>query len=337
VAKKRILHIAPNEKFIPAFMNILEDADISGEHRFYLFTSDKTVITARRDIHCVLVRKNDNRVYLPSLLYAMYRADKIILHGLFIARIIKLLSRLPWTLRKCYWFMWGGDFYFPDIHPLQKKNLIKKMGHLVTYLDGDYRMVQENYGAQGMHHECFMYPSNLYTPVVDVPPHKGVYIQVGNSAAATNNHLQIFESLLPYKDADIRIYCPLSYGGKQYAQQVMEQGRAMFGDKFMPMCDFMPIDAYHAYLSTIDIAIFNHDRQQAMGNIITLAGMGAKLYLNKTQTPWELFNSIGVKVYDCQSISLEMPDEQVRLENSRIISGHFSKERYIEQLQRLFA
>lgn len=37
-------------------------------------------------------------------------------------------------------------------------------------------------------------------------------ILVGNSASPSNDHASIFTFLLPYKDDDILIYCPLSYG-----------------------------------------------------------------------------------------------------------------------------
>lgn len=43
-----------------------------------------------------------------------------------------------------------------------------------------------------------------------------------------------------------------------------------------PIVDFMDFNEYINFLSTIDIAIFNHKRQQGMGNIITLLGMGKK-------------------------------------------------------------
>ena len=39
--------------------------------------------------------------YAPRL-WGMYRAEKIILHGLFDSRLIFLLMLHPWLLKKCY-------------------------------------------------------------------------------------------------------------------------------------------------------------------------------------------------------------------------------------------
>ncbi|WP_281950358.1 hypothetical protein [Nitrosophilus kaiyonis] len=97
----------------------------------------------------------------------------------------------PWLLRKCYWIMYGGDFYFPDKQSWVKKQVIKKIGHLVTYVKGDYDLVKKWYGANGKYHECFMYPNNLYThyEVKRKEKRNIINVQIGNSADPINNHL----------------------------------------------------------------------------------------------------------------------------------------------------
>src|SRR5690606_3405679 len=97
-----------------------------------------------------------------------------------------------------------------------------------------------------------------------------VNILVGNSADPSNNHLEILDKLLPYKDADIQIYTPLSYGDQDHAKLVSEYGKKLFSEKFSPVTDFMKEENYLNFLCSIDIAIFNHKRQQGMGNITTL-------------------------------------------------------------------
>jgi len=46
----------------------------------------------------------------------------------------------------------------------------------------------------------------------------------------------------------------------------------IFREKFKPLVDFIPFDEYLNLLAKVDIAIFNHKRQQTMGNITTLLG-----------------------------------------------------------------
>ena len=98
----------------------------------------------------------------------------------------------------------------------------------------------------------------------------------------------------------------------------------------------MPLDDYLNFLEKIDIAIFNHRYQQAMGNAITLLGLGKKLYIRTDITPWALFQSLGVEVYDVKKIDLMPMDQTIGLRNKSVIKKHFSEKNLIAQLSRIF-
>jgi hypothetical protein len=117
---------------------------------------------------------------------------------------------------------------------------------------------------------------------------------------------------------------------------VAAKGKNMFVEKFIPLTEFMDNEKYIQFLNNIDVAIFAHNRQQAMGNIISLLGMGKKVYMRKDITPWALFSEIGVKVFDFNSIDLAPIKSEVMNENIKIIKSYFSKETYISQLKLLF-
>ena len=273
--------------------------------------------------------------YLKLLGY-MSQAKKIIIHGLWSERLIQILFMQPWLLKKTYWVMWGGDFYFPEKQHWIKKQVIKNIGHFVTYLKGDYELVQKWYGARGKYHECLMYPSNLYKEYdVKSKQHSLVNIQVGNSADPTNNHLEILQKLEKFKDKNIKIFAPLSYGNSEYAEKVIKEGKRKFGDKFIPITEFVPFEKYLEFLGEVDIAIFAHNRQQGMGNIITLLGLGKKVYMRSDITPWRLFKDIGVKIYDVEDVTIDMIDEKTKLLNQQKIKNYFSKEKLIIQLKEL--
>ena len=233
--------------------------------------------------------------------------------------------------------MWGGDFYFPEKQSWFKKQVIKKIRHFITYLKGDFELAQKWYGTTGEYHECFMYPSNLYKDyVAPEVKHSSINILVGNSADPSNNHLEVFDKLEVFKDQDIKIYAPLSYGNQTYAKKVIEEGKKQFGDKFEPLTDMMPFDQYLEFLGLIDVAIFNHKRQQAMGNTITLLSLGKKVFMRSDITPWELFEDIDVKVFDVENIKLDLLDEKIKKDNQEKIKKHFSIDNYKKQLQELF-
>lgn len=333
--KGRILHIMNSEKFLPPFIDFVTANLDCEDHRFLFVGKNPCEYGIQKDSPAEFLSAKKHPLAISS---AMYKAEKIIIHGLWVTRFLRLIYFQPWLLKKCYWVMWGGDFYNLDDAKIMKKSIIKNVGHAITYLRGDYELAQKWFGMNAEYHECFMYPSNVYKPL-DIPENYGktVNILMGNSANKTNNHLEAFDMLLKYKEQDIKIYAPLSYGGeKDYALEIAALGKRLFGDKFVPLLDFMNYDKYLELLGSINIAVFNHDRQQAMGNTISLLGMGKKVYIKSSITPWELFSEIGVKVFDIAEFDLEPIGDDIRTRNKARIAEYFSQEKYILQLQGLF-
>ncbi|MBK2297215.1 TDP-N-acetylfucosamine:lipid II N-acetylfucosaminyltransferase family protein [Francisella philomiragia] len=329
-----ILHIGVNEgKFLPLFYSFLKEHFNIEDHEFYLFGNDKGFENKEK-----VVFLNSKRQVI-SLITVMNKADKIILHGLFSPRIDQLLFMQPWLYKKCYWAMWGGDFYFPEKQSFLRRRVIRKIGNLMTYIYGDYLLVKKWYGVKGKYNECLVYPSNLYKKY-DVEDRKDdlstVNIQLGNSATETNNHLDVLEKLYKYKNENIKIFCPLSYGDDQYAIRVISRGKELFGEKFEALTEFLPFDKYLSFLSKIDIGIFGNNRQQAMGNIITLLGLGKKVYITNNTTQWQLFNDLGIEIYNVDEINISLINNKIKKENQIRVKSYFSKKDYIKQLRNLF-
>lgn len=339
-----ILHLFGwDKKFFIPFRAFIQAHFADGSHQFIVYGAVKGLD----------FQDASDTVAYPSLLKnafalskAMYRADKIILHGLFSNHLLYLLTIQPWLLKKCHWCIWGGDLY---VHETPRKDwrwkknewfrrfVIKRIGHFVSQIKGDYELAQQWYGANGQWHECFMYPSNLYKDYA-VPPKQGdfVNILVGNSADPTNNHAEIFEKLMSYKDQNIQIVCPLSYGSAEYANQMTKLGKELFGDRFTPLLDFLSFDKYLELLGQIDIAVFAHKRQQGMGNTISLLGLGKKVFLRGDVTAWKFFQELGVKVFDSRYFNLLSLDVDERMHNQKIIAAHFSQAMLIQQWRDIF-
>jgi len=174
---------------------------------------------------------------------------------------------------------------------------------------------------------------------MQVPPKKSstINIQIGNSADPSNEHFEMLEILEKYRDEDIKIFAPLSYGPKDYAYKVKDEGEKIFGDKFVAMLDFMPFEEYLTFLGEIDIAIFNHKRQQAMGNTISLLGLGKKVYMRNGVSQWGFFDKINVKVYDISDIELVLIRSEVARSNYESVLKYFSQETLRKQLYDVFA
>jgi hypothetical protein len=104
---------------------------------------------------------------------------------------------------------------------------------------------------------------------------------VGNSATPEGNHLDVLELLARHRCFDrFEIVVPLSYGQGWYRDAVIERGRALLGDRFVPLVDFMPIDKYHQLLHSCTHAIMAHLRQQAAGNLQVLLMQGTRVALH---------------------------------------------------------
>ena len=157
----------------------------------------------------------------------------------------------------------------------------------MTYIKGDYDLAVKIYKSKAAFHHCIMYPSNVYYDIDfsrNFNETKYTRVLVGNSASLTNNHLEIFDKLK--KHDNIVVFTPLSYGDLDYREKVISEGRKIFKERFMPITDFMTSDKYNKFLFSMDIAIFNHKRQEAMGNTITLLGMGKKVFIRDDITTW---------------------------------------------------
>ena len=335
---------------MPSFIQLVSDNFISDEHEF-LLTDGMAVdhLKAQKNIYLAENTFAGKIKYYLSVMLKANQADKIILHGLFNMKIVSILFFMPWLLKKSYWIMWGGDLYLYKlglrnwkwrVEEFFRRPVIKNMGSLVTYIEGDVELARQWYGAKGQYHECIMYLSNVYKEL-DIPANTSqvTNIQIGNSADPSNNHIEGLEKLLPYKDDDICIYVPLSYGDQKHAKKVIAQGKKWFGDKFIPLTDFMPFEEYLKFLGSIDIAIFNHKRQQAMGNTITLLGLGKKVYMRSDVAQWEFFQNLGIKVRDIAKLQMTLFEstDKTDLKNKVKIKNYFSEINLIRQLKCLFS
>jgi hypothetical protein len=88
---------------------------------------------------------------------------------------------------------------------------------------------------------------------------------------------------------------PLSYGDGQYRTVVLQKGRQILGDRFMPVVQFMPLGDYNALMNRCGVAIMNHMRQQGVGNIMADLWRGGRVFMNST-TGFRALRRMGLSV-----------------------------------------
>ncbi|MBC2726061.1 TDP-N-acetylfucosamine:lipid II N-acetylfucosaminyltransferase [Desulfosporosinus sp.] len=342
------VHIFPSTTFLEPYIEFISKNFDSKEHLFLIPGKGIEVKITPRD-NVVQLTRNTKSFW--RLIYEMNKSEKVFLHNLFNVKIVFLLFFQPWLLRKCNWVVWGGDLYY---YKSRKKTLksafyekfrgyvIKNIGGLITHIKGDYELAKFWYGAKGKYYYCFMYPSNLYKEYnLDCIKNesKKIIILIGNSANPSNNHLEIFEKIKKYKEYNLEIICPLSYDNTQYRDQVISRGKEIFGEKFRPLIVFIPFNEYLDLLAQVDVAIFNHKRQQAMGNITTLLGLGKKVYVRDDITTWEFFIEHGLKVFNSNSDFDDLFEDigkRLREANMENVKNKFSVEKLRDDWEQIF-
>lgn len=332
----KIVHVMIFEKFIRSYIEFLDENFEINDHVFLVIGKDYNNYNLS-DLPNVYFIKNIQRV--PVLIWKLYVAKKIIIHGLWNRRFIKVLLLQPWLIKKCYWMMWGGDFYNYENETKEKKRLIKIIRHFVGFVRSDFDFVKKYYDAKGIFHYSVFYPVAFFEDFDIALTRKLNYkikILVGNSADPSNNHFEILEQLKYFKNEPIEIIVPLSYGNLEYAELVIKKGVEIYNEKFKPLTNFLRLEEYQSLLKSIDIGIFNHNRQQGAGNILPLLNAGTKVYLRKGTPMWKMFDELNVIVFDNRELNIELLKEDIKIKNREVMKMIFSKNKYIEDLTILF-
>lgn len=145
-------------------------------------------------------------------------------------------------------------------------------------------------------------------------------ILVGNSADPTNNHLEIFLKLSKIDLGERKVYVPLSYSGnEEYKHFLIKMGNKLIGKNFYPLITFMSLEKYNEILLSCGTLIFNHVRQQGVGNIIVMGYLGAKVFINSRSPVYKFYKDLGIVFFDFNSLkSSEMyPLSKKEYENNK--------------------
>jgi len=130
-------------------------------------------------------------------------------------------------------------------------------------------------------------------------------ILLGNSATATNNHLEALD-ILENSGSSRTIILPLSYGDKNYAKLI--NGYINSNPKLLNKCQvldaFMPLAEYNAIINGCGFVIMNHVRQQALGNIVAMMYRGSKVFFREESVLYKYFKNMNAFVYSVQELKI---------------------------------
>jgi hypothetical protein len=312
-----ILHIFNNqEKFSKGYFQFLKDYHIElNDHMLFHYGRENDYFV-KLGVKTVFSSSFFSIIPNARLLCYLMQADKIIVHCLASPVLLMYLLMFKSLCVKTIWVLWGKDIYFyktlrikTPAHVLYewlRKLVIPRIHHVAGVFREDFDVLKDTYGTTAIFHEINMiYPYEVSR--VNVTEKKTVRdsrtIQIGNSGSTTNNHIDCFNRIKSCAANIEKIFTPLSYGGsKKYAEMVARKGKELFGDKYIPIFDFMPIDDYFNHAKMVDIVIFNHNRQEGAGNIFSFINMKKTVYMRSDIITWSFLKRNGILVKDVYDI-----------------------------------
>lgn len=225
-----------------------------------------------------------------------------------------------------------------------RRKAIERLTLFAPVLPNEYEMVLKSRSWKSFpEHACWNYGTmeDHLIKGFEGEQVEGDSILVGNSASLTCNHKDTLGFLHEVGVENRYIISPLSYGDKTYGEKIIAIGRQCFGEKFNPLKDFMPIQDYVATIKKCGYVIMNHKRQQAVGNIVIMLYLGARVFLREENPTYSFLKEMGVAVSSVQELEkdislLQKPLSSEEKENNKeLVSKYWSREQGIYRTKNL--
>jgi len=198
-----------------------------------------------------------------------------------------------------------------------KKNILNKIKVFSPVLASEYFLMAKNMKEiSTMTYSPWNYGNLEDNYIKDLNEFKvtGGNILVGNSATASNNHLDLIPILKKSKiNHERKIILPLSYGCSNYANNIVHRFSLHPELNCHFLLNFMSLDQYIKTIDSCGFVIMNHVRQQAVSNIIMMLYFGAKVFLRESNPVYCFLKKIGTVIF-----SIEELESDVNLLNDNI-------------------
>jgi len=352
-----LLHIMTSEStYHKSFINFVERNFPLNYHTF-VFRTKKVKRENYSANTNILIKSNflSLILFIPSLI----KSEKIYLHYLPYGPSLPFWALYSMFSNKLVWVYWGGDIYSykekdkdfrSKFYEVCRKIIIRNLKCISGFLYQDYEVIKKVYRTKA-NYTKIIYPLpvdfSMLERVLSEEQAKGnstKRILTGNSADPSNNHLELFSFLEKYKDEEFEIICPLSYGpDKDYTNLIIKEGNRIFGYKFKPLTQFLNPVEYSKILVGIDVAVMNHQRQQGLGNLISILWLGKKVFVRSDTTSYSYFKSEGMAVWDTIQIQNISFNDLISIEpydaikNKTLALDVFSDKHYKELWNNLFS
>lgn len=326
----KILHVMRQEKFTKRVSQLYSMRFNNGEHELLYINNDKTQPITNDDIEIpqreifIDDYSGCSRQEAKTITDVMKEYDYVVLHSMFINDdIIKRIVRNRTLLKKIVWIEWGYDLYdwkvqiksLADRFRRRRARIIRTECYAVICIfPPDRKFYKERFPKASAH--------VFYAPYIgpkrakrfkNYSEHRKltesrengdtIYIQIGNRAYNRLRHIDALKKLEKFKDENIHLIIPLSYGREGYADRVQRYAEEHFPGKVTCIKEFLPVKEYNEILSKADIAVFNAVRQIGLNSINTLIFNNVKIFIPSESVLFRYLRWKGVPIQNFDRIN----------------------------------
>lgn len=183
----------------------------------------------------------------------------------------------------------------------------------------------------------YIHPEEFRLEDIDMPVNLTDHnILLGNSATYHINHVDIMHQIKGYVDATAKIIAPLSYQiVPTYVEQVIKEGKRLFGDNFVPLKGYLPFDEYTKIMNSCDSLILGQKQQAATCNCLTAMWNGLKLFLPEDSMNYRYYSQLGFIVFSVEKDFSKKPvlSKDDIMHNRKLIEKLYSYRAWVRDLQ----
>lgn len=326
-----VINCRPTDLFLNSFVDWLASYDLIVLHSLYAFSIEVVNKVKNRttivwigwgyDYYDLIYKNND--------LYEKYTREFLCKSNLIEENKKSIKEFLIWLIE-----------YF--VYKSKKTDVLEYIDYFAPVLECEYTLVFER--NKGFHPKYFDWNYGTATNIVaksDSADRIKSNILIGNSGSPNNNHLDAFRLLENLKiPSEAKIIVPLSYSGStHYINEVVRYGVKAFGEKFLPLLDFMPYNEYVKTIESCGFMIMNHKRQQGTGNIGLGLLNGVKVFCNPYNAYYTTSIKRGMCIYstsDLDEKAISMPLTEIeKRENNIKMQAVLDEKWFDERTKRL--
>lgn len=375
-----ILHLIEDDHFSPYAIKQFT-AGSEEINKFLLIIPEPTYeIKYIKSLENVLVLVF-NSVEYRQFIDELYKFKAIISHNLLTEWKAEIIQYTPATV-KIAWVFWGAELYNRNdytmkflAHSTKKiyiryfckqllkkalneivfkkkyafkyeahKDIFRKITYCLTDVSEDALEAQEYFETEFLPLWYNYY--SIEETVGELMPYTctGNNILLGNSATITNNHLEAIKLLSVIPLGKRQVITPLNYGDNYIIPIVRSYGFKMLKNNFLSIDTYLMREEYNQIIKDCSIAIFNHHRPQALGNILTSLWLGGRVYLSKRSLLYTYLRKIGIILFNVedhlkpenQQVLDELPVEDIQ-HNRDVLIAVYGKDEMASKIQQVIS